>query len=79
MNKINPAVSDWLRQAFLRHETFGCELRSNVAQVEGPRQIKACLDYWSLEFGYYLLFVIWCLEFFKLTDPTLLRYPVRLN
>jgi len=24
-----------------------------------------CLDYWEFEFGIYLLFVIWCLEFIQ--------------
>ena len=85
-NKINSAVSDRLHSACLGHE-----LSPNVARVQGFRQIKAGLDYWSLEFGYcpstrlrvvspstslrtvslsnglsnHLLFIIWCLEFFK--------------
>jgi len=31
--------------------------------------IKACLDHWSLGFGYCLSFVIWGLEFIKFMDP----------
>jgi hypothetical protein len=53
MNKFNSAVSDRLRSACLRHEHT-----PNVAWVEDYQQIKTCLDHWSLEFGYYLLFVI---------------------
>jgi hypothetical protein len=49
MNTINAAVSN--------------KLYSALDRVEGSRQIKACLDHWSLEFGYCLLFVIWSLEF----------------
>ncbi len=31
-------------------------------------------DHWSLEFGYCLFFVIWCLEFSQIKELTLLRY-----
>jgi len=53
----------------LRHE-----LHSDRIRIEG----KTCLDYWRLEFGYCLFFVIWCLEFIKFKDSALFRYPVRL-
>jgi hypothetical protein len=43
-------------------------LHSALAKTVGNSswQVKTCLDHWCLEFGYYLLFVIWCLEFFIL-------------
>ncbi len=73
MNKFNLAVSNRLRSACLQHEHA-----PNVARVEGYRLSKTCLDHWNLEFGYYLLFVIWCLEFFKFKDPNFLKYSARL-
>ena len=44
-----------------------CEKLDSVwAQTEenSSWKVQTCLGHWSLEFGYYLLFAIWSLEFF---------------
>jgi hypothetical protein len=73
MNQIDSAAFDKLHSAFLRHE-----LRPNAARAAFSGQSKACLDHWSLGFGYCLFFAIWCLEFFQFKDLSRLTDPIQL-
>ena len=63
--------------------TFGLisDRKSTSSQVETcfPPFLKGVRGiFWNLEFGYCLLFAVWCLEFFIFNDSTIVRYPVRL-
>ncbi len=71
--QISEYIMDQINSTWLRHELYSASLRHELRS-----KAKTCLDHWSLEFGYCLLFVIWCLEFFIFKDSTIFRYYVRL-
>jgi hypothetical protein len=68
VNQINPVSFD-----------ISCVLPAfdmDSGRMKLESMAKTGLEYWRLEFGYCLFFVIWCLEFIKFKDSARLKYTV---
>ena len=63
---------DWVYQSSSsKINSFKFQISSTKFQINLKFQwikFQTCLNHWKFEFGYYLLFVNWCLEFSQLKN-----------